>query len=478
VCRCSWSRVGGAAETANRQERHREKENMTDFIEKKRQMFLVQMSLDTKRAEIRKLEEQAQQREEALRKSEAMLEQDATRFESFLKMNDQNAVEAIRNAEQETKAKQDKVQEIKKLNAQIAAVKSEMAKYEESLEECQAYKKFLDELTPAEYVQEQIELHEEEKCAKISQRKAARQLAREREDRQLEDDFNAEVEALKNVKGKRPDLKLIAHKEAEFADGKAARERERAQQDAEDDAWDPDEGVPFEVPMFFTRPQQLLDIFAALEERNLFLIQNSQETEEQLEELKQKLHVTKAKMDEETEQLTSQIENLKTSIANEESKASALRERANPLKGQNEEQDTEALLAALNKRVSEVYERCGFEADSSLGTLMMLANIEARLEEHLSAMEKMPQDEVDKAEKEREKERRQRVRTEKMAAQKKQQEDRINKSIERSKAPVQKKTGKPVMFRAAPLVTRKRDKDIKEERDSDEEDLREFLQDN
>jgi len=34
------------------------------------------------------------------------------------------------------------------------------------------------------------------------------------------------------------------------------------------------------------------------------------------------------------------------------------------------------------------------------------------------------------------------------------------------------------MFRAAPLVTRKRDKDIKEERDSDEEDLREFLQDN
>ena len=35
--------------------------------------------------------------------------------------------------------------------------------------------------------------------------------------------------------------------------------------------------------------------------------------------------------------------------------------------------------------------------------------------------------------------------------------------------------GKPVMFRAPPLVTRKRDKDIKEERNEDEEDLREFL---
>ena len=80
-----------------------------------------------------------------------------------------------------------------------------------------------------------------------------------------------------------------------------------------------------------------------------------------------------------------------------------------------------------------------------------------------------------KAEKEREKDRRSRVRAEKMAAQKKAQEDRINKSIERSKAPVQKKTGKPVMFRAPPLVTRKRDKDVKEERNEDEEDLREFL---
>jgi hypothetical protein len=45
-------------------EHRREKENMAEFISKKREMFLVQMSLDTKRAEIRKLEEQAQQREE------------------------------------------------------------------------------------------------------------------------------------------------------------------------------------------------------------------------------------------------------------------------------------------------------------------------------------------------------------------------------------------------------------------------------
>ncbi len=60
-------------------DRRREKENMATFIAKKREMFLVQMSLDTKREEIRKLEEKAQMKEEALKKSELMLEEDAIR---------------------------------------------------------------------------------------------------------------------------------------------------------------------------------------------------------------------------------------------------------------------------------------------------------------------------------------------------------------------------------------------------------------
>ena len=49
-----------AATAAISKDRRREKEVMADFIAKKREMFLVQMSLDTKREEIRKLEEKAQ----------------------------------------------------------------------------------------------------------------------------------------------------------------------------------------------------------------------------------------------------------------------------------------------------------------------------------------------------------------------------------------------------------------------------------
>lgn len=51
-----------------------------------------------------------------------------------------------------------------------------------------------------------------------------------------------------------------------------------------------------EPDLWFTDPQQLLDIFAELEEQNLSLIQNSQETEEALEEMRQTIKATQQKM--------------------------------------------------------------------------------------------------------------------------------------------------------------------------------------
>ena len=98
-------------------------------------MFLVQMSLDTKREEIRKLEEKAAMKEDALRKSEQMLEEDAVSFDSFLKENDKKAHDAIKKAEQETKHKTDKVQEIKKLNQQIQMVNCNDS-VEQALDQC------------------------------------------------------------------------------------------------------------------------------------------------------------------------------------------------------------------------------------------------------------------------------------------------------------------------------------------------------
>ena len=80
-----------------------------------------------------------------------------------------------------------------------------------------------------------------------------------------------------------------------------------------------------DVPMYFAQPAQLLDIFQALEEQNLFLIQNSQETEHALEELKQTFHAAQRTMDNKAEALQANIAHIVTAIRAEEAKSEQLR---------------------------------------------------------------------------------------------------------------------------------------------------------
>ncbi|KAH8077225.1 hypothetical protein JL720_10191 [Aureococcus anophagefferens] len=233
-------------------------------------MFLVQMSLDTKREEIRKLEEKAQMKEEALKKSEQMLEEDAIR-RPFLKENDKKAHEAIKKAEKETKLKTDKVQEIKRLNQQIQM----------------------------------------------------------------------------------------------------------------------------------------------LEEQNLFLIQNSQETEKALEELKQNFEATKEQMDGKTALLKQNIDELELQIGAEENKAAQLRGRLQARAGETQGRQ-EKLLAQLHEKVRDVYQKCGFDVGSKPSTLFMLSELEARLEQLLDHIETMSEG-IMKEEKDKEKKRRERKRQEQQA---------------------------------------------------------------
>lgn len=54
----------------------------------------------------------------------------------------------IKSAEEETRKKTEKSNEIKKINTQIMVLKSEITKMEDTLKEFKLYKKFLDKVTP------------------------------------------------------------------------------------------------------------------------------------------------------------------------------------------------------------------------------------------------------------------------------------------------------------------------------------------
>ncbi|CAM9936355.1 unnamed protein product, partial [Ascophyllum nodosum] len=373
-------------------DRQREKESMVEFIAKKREMFLVQMSLDTKREEIRKLEEKVRMKEEALRKSEqarSMLEEDAIRFDAFLKDNDKKAHEALNKAEMETKLKVDKAQEIKKLYQQIQMVQTDTSKHREALEDCIRYKQFLDSLEPPEWLEEQTLV------------KRARQAAR-REARIRENKRAYEASLSKRIVSEFMEEERVKD-EALAKQGRVKKKSEKKSRQPhfppapifdEEPLTSSDE----DVPMYFTKQDQLLDIFQALEKQNLFFIQNSQDTEHALDELKQNFNKVQKTMDTKTQALRSNISELEESIKAEEAKARQLRKKIAASTGDTLDRQEE-LLRQLNKEVKNVYERCGFDASSSPTTLYMLSDLEARLEDLLSDIAKMPEEYVAKAEK-------------------------------------------------------------------------------
>ncbi|KAJ3104061.1 Cilia- and flagella-associated protein 100 [Physocladia obscura] len=237
--------------------------------------------------------------------------------------------------------------------------------------------------------------------------------------------------------------------------------------DFDDEYWNDEDD---EALLYFKTPHQLLDIFAELEENNLALIQNCQETEETLEELKQKIVETESQMEKETLSLTQQIEFLNSAIAREEEKARQLEERAKMFStGLVGVESQEKLLEDLNHKVKDVYRRCIGDSDANLDTLQMLTNIENKLEQLFEVIENMPKDKVEQAEKTKDKERRRRQREEKMETQRALQEKRVQIALERAKAPVKKKVGKPVVFRSAPPQKKKKKEETKKKEEEDVE---------
>lgn len=118
--------------------------------------------------------------------------------------------------------------------------------------------------------------------------------------------------------------------------------------DEDDD--DDDEEEDFEL--YFKDPQQLLDIFLELEEQNLSLIQNSQDTEEALEEMKQTINRAKTKMERETETLKRQIDSLNEDIRREEDREAELKIKASYFNyGEFKSEEQDKLLKELNKKV-------------------------------------------------------------------------------------------------------------------------------
>nr|XP_040147087.1 cilia- and flagella-associated protein 100 isoform X1 [Ictidomys tridecemlineatus] len=317
-------------------EKKMEPDTLSSYIDQKRKMFLIQYAVEMKRGEIRRLEALASKEEARLKEAQKSLEMDSILFDEFLRDNDANSVQAMRLAEKETKAKMDKIAEIRELTIQIMHVKSEIAKFEDTLQQYKMYKDFLYKVSPKEWLEGQ-----ERRRLALRKAKDMAQAPTKGGGIPAPGDKGPGVKSkMASLLGREPHivkkpLKLLQAPRG----GQALSSSSSSLQPLPPNQ--PDPGRPSSDPMpedsdsdeeeqvlFFTEPQQLLDIFTDLEEQNLSLIQNTQEMEETLEELNLTLKSTHVRMDREVQQLKQWVTTMTMSIAKEEEMASELELKA------------------------------------------------------------------------------------------------------------------------------------------------------
>ncbi|KAH9578826.1 protein of unknown function DUF4200 [Trypanosoma melophagium] len=333
------------------------------FIAKKREVGLMRLALASKEAEKRHLEEEMDRVEKRLRQQQEQLASTEEKFNNFLKHSNLEQDAAVRRAEVESKAKQERLIDIKKLSAQIGHVEQDMRKMEAQLELCKEYKSFMDSLTPPQWFYDvlcelrikdanMVILREtEEKYAQLAQEltETAANAAAHRASR---------VEVFSSLRGKNhhsekglakntgeteeeeeeeiPLETLIEQLQQKLAAEAQEREENAAERIKEEVAALPVEEVraildndyPQErIPMYFAEPDQILDIFINVEEGNLFLIQNSQELEEELERVAMEYLREQDEMTTMVRQRHAQMEALATRIKEAQQRLNRLEER-------------------------------------------------------------------------------------------------------------------------------------------------------
>ncbi|KAK7199803.1 hypothetical protein NESM_000027300 [Novymonas esmeraldas] len=347
----------------------------SDFVQQKREVGLVRMSLTTKKAEIRKLEEKLDRAEKRLRQQQEQLSNTREKFNNFLKFSNLEQDAAVRRADDETRAKHAKTIEIKKLSALISHAELETRKTRLQIDNCVAYKDFLESLGKPQWFYDMLgNLRIEDKTEKILmdaeetyQARSAALVAREtaRLEALQEAAEAEELERLQSGKGSRSSGVAVSP-------SKAARRASVAPLPEGDEP----EVVPLEeqleelyssmesearaaiesataairaevgamaltavkdelhhsydekrLPLCFATVDDLLEVFINVEEGNLFLIQNCHELEEELEGVAMGFMQEREEMNTMVAQRTAQLEALTSSVAEAQVKLQALEDR-------------------------------------------------------------------------------------------------------------------------------------------------------
>jgi len=446
------------------------KEGIVEYINRKREMFLVKYAISVKREEMRKLEKLARDEEQKLVIAEQCLEDDAVTFDLFLKENDKSSVEAIRQAEIEMRKKLDKVAEVKRLSNIIRGIQTEISKQEEKLSELKRYRMFIDQLTPAKYRKSKKKSNQSEKAPSVTSETSSVNTDKGKQavgqsgkaSRTSNSKHSAtNINRRDSIKNSRKDSR------ATTSMTKVTTPEEIIDESSDDE----------EVELYFKEPQELLAMFHELEDQNLSLIQNGQDMEENIDEIKSQANITRERLNRDVAFLAGQITMLEQAAMREEEKIEDLKLKCEMFSfGEFDQDDQEKLLAKFGNKVEEVYNEVIGENDANISTLQMLTSIENTFGQLLDLQEMMPEEEIAEYEKKFEKDRRARLREDKLREQEALQKERVQRALERAQAAPRNQVGRRPVQRSEPPRVKVKMRKNKEQLSMEQQEYRYFFE--
>ncbi|NXL38239.1 CP100 protein, partial [Glaucidium brasilianum] len=435
-----------------------EKETFRDYINDRREIFLLEYTMAVMRDEMQRLENTARKEERKLEKAEYCLEKDAAMFDEFLKENHKNCVQALKIAEKETAAKTKKTTEIQAITSQIENLRRETSRFKNTLKEYKMYRDFLYQLSPKEWQEKHGKKHTEGKDLKTASKANEANASPPSTAGQGECQGRAAPSSLGEPHAPSHKTTHVAGWWGTSPHGRALEQPGLVQTKFHEVQWKRSYRrtkphlmcFPLQEPeLYFTDPQQLLSIFMEIEEENLSFIQRSQEIEESLDKVQHTfittyestngvkcyLHLLAAggmvpgweaaeessgseipfqntsfsfwPREKKLAELKQQVVTLKSSITKEEERVEDLKLKVHLFSsGESEADDQDKMLTSLNKKVLEVYCQCTGENEANLETMEMLMVIEKQLNNLLDNLDKIPPAKIEQAEKAQKKERR------------------------------------------------------------------------
>ncbi|XP_071362802.1 cilia- and flagella-associated protein 100 isoform X2 [Trachinotus anak] len=411
------------------------KDSKHDLISMERQKAVLELSILTKRGEISRMDKAIAKEERQLKQLERIIARDNLIFEEFLRENEKKSVEARTFFEREAKSKQEKNAEIKKLTAEIGTIKSELAKFEEILMDYKRYKELLFKLSPPEW--QEAQKAKALKAKVLFDKDAQDKQKRKPTESAIRNGLEVQVSSLgQELPSIRENRLTLAHNDTVITNFNVDVDSSEYEDEPE---------------LYFSDPQQLLDLVTELTDQNLSLIQNSTRVEVTMEGLRQSVETTRKKIEKKEEQLTLQINDMKRRVDKEKTRGNKLKQKVE-LHVSLHTEDQDLMLDALGEKVAEVHRSCVDDRITNLSTLEKLVSIENRMSSLLQGLESLPEHILEMIKRIKDSEKRSREREEKLREQREKQKERMRRYMERSLADSKKISGRKLMPKCMPVT--------------------------